>query len=312
MKTFSARSRGEQPTPLLIQHGHPEVVGSKSHTSVLATPDLLRSNLQFKIRLLVLHLRHRLTILEDSMHIVETLRDQNTKTDHSRLLIEELSKMTADHAVQNVEILSPIIEDCISRSLKRLEVEMRLLQISFMVVASQVDQDYHFDCTTSLDLVSSLCKEFPDTAGLFLEASRHVKRSLTNPLSLRTHVIFTRTASDLWRQWGNHQIGHLVQCDLGHMHSAATFATCPECGRYVETPPPRTKPKSLDQSAASQAMQENAFVAKMKEMGLSIQMQMQAALSDHNSSGPVLQQSTLGMQENAFLAKMTDMGMLCT
>ena len=311
MKTFSTRSRGEQPTPSLIRHGHSDLVRSKSHTSVLAATDLLRSNIQFKIRLLALHLRHRLVILKDSMHIVEIMKDQNTKTDHSRLLIEELSKMTGDQAVENVEILSPIIEDCVSRSLKRLEVEMRLLQISFVVVASQMDHDYNFDCTASLDLVSSLCREYPETAGLFLEASRHVRRSLANPLSLRTHAIFTVAASDLWRHWGSHQIGHLVQCDLGHLYSAATFATCPECGRHVETPAPRTKPESPKQNAGSQAMQENAFVAKMKEMGLSIQMQMQAVLSDHDSSKPIMQQSTLGMQENAFLARMTDMGMIC-
>ena len=59
-----------------------------------------RSNLQFKTRLLTLHLRHRLVALGDPTHIVLTRRDQNMRTDDSNLLLHQISSQILLHCVK--------------------------------------------------------------------------------------------------------------------------------------------------------------------------------------------------------------------
>ena len=288
--------------------------------------------LQFKPRLLALHYRQRLITLDESTHIVEILKTQTWKSNHSQVFTEKLTSMTANQAAENVGRLSSLIEECLERGLKRLEVETRLLQACFFAIARHLGHSLDFDHNQCLKRTRVLCREYPDTAGIFTDAWNHVRRVLNASMNLRVRIIFPRSASDLWHSLGEHIVGHLTQCDLGHLYSTAAFSGCPECGRRVSSSErPVTNKQAVE---ATMVMHENEFLVKMKELGFGADCKENITIScageatddiikpattdvpatdpQYNIFGVHNEDFGNGLREMDFQAKMKEMGMLCT
>lgn len=188
----------------------------------------------------------------------------------------------------------------------------------------------HIDHNASLRRTKTLCREYLDTAGRFLGACSHVGRAIQDPMSLRPGMIFTRSTSDLWHDLGNHRVGSLTQCSLGHLYSMATFNECPECGKRVDIPSHRGTRKEFKDDTKPVQLQEDAFLVKMKEMAACIKLKEGTADLPHDASVQPIEErvsealSTISsdglfnnktehpvksLQEDAFLTRMRDMGM---
>jgi hypothetical protein len=88
----------------------------------------------------------------------------------------------------------------------------------------------------SLKTATTLCKEYPNTAGRFLSIVAAPK-----PQELDRHPPnLPRMYSDATRlreAWGSHVLGQLRTCQKGHPYSGGSFPKgCPECGRKAEVP----------------------------------------------------------------------------
>lgn len=180
----------------------------------------------------------------------ELLEKLGNTSQHMTTLFHGLRDMTITQAFQNIINVQSSIVECETRNLKRLEVELRLIQVSFHTVLETLGKASDVDVETSMEKVRRTCTQYPDTAGIFLPIHRPSKFS----------VLFCKGEREFWRLWGRHEIGNIKHCTFGHPFSSKTFSDCPECGRKVEK-----KPKELPIDY-NKYLHENAFLEQMLRM----------------------------------------------
>lgn len=219
---------------------------------------LARLTLPFKIRHDSLYYRCRLVTLEESVRMCGLSVTLGQTSHHMATLFQGLREITTDQALQNTEQIESTIADCEARNLKRLEVELRLLQVSFHIVLMRLGDTSNVDIKACLDQVQTLCTQYPDTAGVFAPIYRSLKLSYEGQPP--TKELYSRDGREFWRQWGKYEVGHLTYCILGHPYSNKTFNACPECGRKVDK---RPKTETIDYG---KFLHENAFLAQMLRM----------------------------------------------
>lgn len=262
-------------------------------------------NLHLRIKLLLLHYRHRLMIIGDSMHIVEILKNRDAHSNHSQTLSKELTSMTAMQAAEDAETLAPLIDHCDLQKLKRLEIELRLLQTGFLNIAGHADRPGKIDPSTSLLRVENLCGDNPETVGHFLTACRMMRYALQGPMSLQPSMIFMRPTSYLWHELGKHKFGHLTQCSLGHRCTATTFNDCSECGKKVHVSSAKAK-ETIDQhDDQATVMQEKAFLEKMKEMVLGRQSEKVATYTTEENPSKLVEDKVIKTLQSALTCKLS-------
>ena len=227
------------------------------------TGDFDAANLPFRLRLISLFYRCRLTTLEDSVHMITALDRLAPPSKHTSMMVNGLRSLTTTQVQENITALDGTIGECHTRKLKRLEVELRLVQISFHSVLSLLKTSSGVDIQGSMRVMLDLCRQYPDTAGLFLSSVVSIKRALETGRQDWKIELDSMAANAFWKKWAGHEVGFLRHCIHGHPYSGYVFSDCPECGRYVE-------PKSKEQDTTHYAsfLKEDQFVAKMKTMRL--------------------------------------------
>ena len=230
-----------------------------SSVSAHEFPDVI---LSYRLRFEALFFRSRLIILEESLKMLEILRDMSDDSEHTTVLIRGLQSMTNDEANIRIKVLNSIIAECEIKNLKRLEVEVRLIQICFHIVLRNLGAATHLSMEASLHRTLRLCKTYPDTAGILLptynaiSAIVHGERHFGN--------LYARGSTRTWWSWPAHKVGSLKECVHGHQYSMLTWSGCPECGREITsspTPEPTDPEKLLKADAFVAAMRTRTFCA---------------------------------------------------
>ena len=226
--------------------------------------DFDTANLPFKARLESLHYRCRLMVLEEGAHMVQELEKLEPRSRHTEIFLEELRALIVLQTQKKVAELNDSIARCASQNLKRLEVELRLIQISFHSILSTFKTPSGIDLQSTMTAMLALCEQYPDTAGVFQQSCLSVKVAIGKRRQDWNINLYSNGANLFWKKWAGHEVGCLRHCQFGHPYSGYVFKDCPECGRYVE--PKRKIQVEEDKTDYSQYLKEDEFVAKMKQM----------------------------------------------
>lgn len=225
--------------------------------SFIGRPDIFTSpNFSFDLRYDLLFLRIRLAILQEALRMSEFLKPLNDPSQQIQALAQGLRTLTSQESVRNVIVAEEAIGKCEGRKMACIEVELRLVQLSFHIVARSSGVTSKTDTEKCCERVMRLCRQYPDTAGKFLKSYRNVERCLKSSQPLVS--VYTADTVDVWRRWGRHVVGHLSKCKYGHPYSTATFDGCPDCGREVEV---RNAPEPIDYESF---MKNDEFLAQMR------------------------------------------------
>ncbi|KAL2002422.1 hypothetical protein VTN02DRAFT_6800 [Thermoascus thermophilus] len=214
-------------------------------------------NLQFKLRFDLLFRRARHAFLKDVLEIVKVLKTFNDPSYPVEFLAASLCSTVKVHGQDNIDNLTKPIVDCVSKRLPCLEVELRLLQLSFQCLlqaAADVDGSSrrYIYSDASMKRVLNLCQMYPHTAGLYKQQAESIKISLKTGKS--PGPIFmeqTRAAEKKWRECVP---GSITTCTESHPYPAAAFENCPECGKKVISEEPNYE----------QHLHENKFLDWMR------------------------------------------------
>ena len=217
---------------------------------------LLNINLCYGLRFGALFFRGRLIVLEESLRMLGALRSMDDDSEHTTILIRGLQTLTEEEANTNIRVLNSIITECETKNLKRLEAEIRLVQLGFHILLKELGAPSTLKVDNSLRRTHSLCQTYPDTAGVLLKTYDSFKLVLRGE---RRYVnLYTQGSTPTWWSWPAHRIGNLKNCVHGHQYSASTWPDCPECGREVL---PSPKPEPVDPKSF---LKEDAFVVAMR------------------------------------------------
>ena len=216
--------------------------------------DFIAANLPFRLRLDSLFYRCRLLVLEESIHMLEYIKKLGDQTKHSTLLVDGLRAITIGQAGEIIKDIGQAVIECQSRSLKRLEVEFRLVQIALHSVLRSLNMTSEVNVPASIDAAILICQEYPDTAGIFLPDCLSVKNTIEQGRYNWKIELYKKEASEFWKSWANQEVGSVGHCTSGHPYPLSTFKDCPECGRQ----------QSAKTVVYSQFLNETAFLAKMR------------------------------------------------
>lgn len=224
-----------------------------SSVSADGFPDI---NLCYRLRFEALFFRCRLIILEESLRMRRTLRSMDDDSEHTTVLIRGLQSLTRDEANTNIKALNSVITECETKNLKRLEAEIRLVQMCFHILLKHLGAASHLKVEDSLRRTLSLCRTYPDSAGIFLMTYNAFNLVLSG--EQRHGSLYTRGSRRIWWSWPAHEVGNLKECVYRHQYSTSTWTGCPECGREVPSSP---KPEPV---SPKKFLKEDAFVAAMQ------------------------------------------------
>lgn len=231
---------------------------TRSSCQILASGKSIAANLPFRLRLDSLFYRCRLLVLDESVHMLETIQKMDNRTQHSKLLVDGLRALSTSQAGEVIKDIGKAITECRSKSLKRLEVEFRLMQIALHRILRSLNTTSDLNVQGSIQVAIQLCQEYPDTAGIFLSDCLSVKSAIEQGRIDWKIDLYKKEANEFWKRWANYEVGTLSHCNFGHPYSAGTFRDCPECGRAES-------PISLKFVDYSQFLDETAFLAKMQD-----------------------------------------------
>ncbi|KAL8792460.1 MAG: hypothetical protein Q9195_004916 [Heterodermia aff. obscurata] len=216
--------------------------------------DFIATNLPFRLRLDSLFYRCRLLVLEESIHMLEYIKQLGDRTKHSTLLVDGLRAVTIGQAGEIIKDIGKAVVECQSKSLKRLEVEFRLVQISLHSVLRSLNMTSEVNVPASINTAILTCQEYPDTAGIFLSDCLSVKNTVEQGRYNWKMDLYKKEANEFWKSWASQEVGSVGYCTSGHPYSHSTFKDCPECGRQ----------QSAKTVVYSQFLNETAFLAKMQ------------------------------------------------
>lgn len=175
-------------------------------------------------------------------------------------LFNGLQQMTIHQALQNTELINSSISVCEARNLKRLEVELRLVQLSFHAILLENGNRGKMDINSGLNRVQELCIQFPDTAGIFFPFYQSLNKRIREG-RYPTKDLYNRENREFWMLWGKYQVGLVKYCQYGHPYSTSIFPDCPECGREVE----RRQSEPVDHR---KCLYEEAFLEHLLKMSV--------------------------------------------
>lgn len=245
-----------------------------SPVSVDELPDV---NLCYRLRFEALFFRGRLIILEESLRMLGALRAMNDDSEHTTVLIRGLQSLTRDEASMNIKALNSIITECEMRNLKRLEAEVRLIQMCFHILLKDLGATSTLSVEVSLRQTLSLCRSYPDTAGVLVMTYNAIKLVLND--ERRHGNLYSQGSTRIWWSWPAHRVGSLKECVHGHQYSTLTWPGCPECGRKVVFSP---HPEPVEPQVF---LKEDAFVAAMRTQTFSSASYRTCRVSKHEEQG---------------------------
>ncbi|KAL9022934.1 MAG: hypothetical protein Q9180_008483, partial [Flavoplaca navasiana] len=159
--------------------------------------------LSFKIRLDLLYLHCRLTVVQEAARIIRFLRNLDNPR-HTEHMVKVLRMHTIQEIYENkaaAELNFDSVSECLGGVGNNLGLRERAEQ---------------------------LIDENPDTAGRL----RACYEALDPYTKDRDSVVelWTSKSREFWEKWGDYEMGSLVYCKSGHPYSRKAFPDCPECG----------------------------------------------------------------------------------
>lgn len=218
----------------------------------------------YRLRVDALFYRARLIVSEEGVRMLVALRKIGGTSQHAALLMQFLKDITIEDTSKYITSLRTLITECDTKNLKRLEAEVRLIQLYFHMVLHNVGKTSELEVDASLKRILELCQTYPDTAGLLVDTYNTVKDVIRGRRS--TSNMYAKDSVDTWWSWPKHHVGNLQHCQYGHPYSGTTWDSCPECGKEVPRPEgtsPNDFLKELDFVAAMKAtkMDQNSYRA---------------------------------------------------
>lgn len=135
----------------------------------------------------------------------------------------------------NLEHIASLLVECEKRNLKTLEVEVHLLRLQFLILARKAEMESLPEPQTSVSRVTLLTTTHPETCAKFMDCFNAINGTLEG-VTGEVAIHYSPELRDHWRQWGAHEIGHLITCPKSHLFSLSTFPmSCPECGPELDT-----------------------------------------------------------------------------
>ncbi|MCJ1250969.1 hypothetical protein MMC30_008199 [Trapelia coarctata] len=215
----------------------------------------------FQFRYRLVYYLCRLVTLEDGLRVFQHLGTLGELDRHTSTLMEGLKAKIMDHALAELKSLDSTIADAKVAKLPRLEVELRIVQLGLYLILRSMAVDSGVDLKTSSEAVQLLMERYPDTAGKMIGPFREVEARMRNGALRASFLdVYGGGSKEMVRALGKHQVGALKHCDNHHLHSSATFPSCPECGREV-----KVAAREIFQDAKELATSE-AFMAKAKTL----------------------------------------------
>ena len=220
---------------------------------ILAAPVL-----PFILRFDLLYYKCRLVTLQEAVKMRKSMSPFAEALPHVKRLVYGLLLITTEQATDNIKALGLLLVAADSAQLQSLNVELRLIQISFYMVLYVLGVGHDLDVRASLQQVLKTCNYYPAAAGPYLRSHRLLKSFCNGGEAPRK--LFGRETRQYWWKWGRHEVGYLTSCSNGHPYSSKTFEECPECegkAPLVQVPPPEPVDYEL-------YLQEDAFLAQMR------------------------------------------------
>ena len=232
--------------------------------------------LPFKLRHDVLHYLCRFTLIEEAVRLHRSLQNASVSNQQVEILKIGLKMKAQDQIKAFLSDLDTKIDESKGLQLKRLEVEFRVLQITFWtILRKDFDLEFELDVASSLEECRLLCDTWPDSAGLFTQILEAVRIKYTsNEGSIAVEEWNRSFLRDVWRGWGRYQhSGRLDYCRFNHPYPRVAFRECPECGResVLKAPRPAAMPKAFEEVNTDDCLQNAEFravIAKMRQASL--------------------------------------------
>ena len=206
----------------------------------------------FNLRFRTLVCRAKLVKMEDQLRIITTLEDMSNPSQHTLCMISGMKHVASEQGKAQLATMTPIIAECETKNLKRLQAEARLVQIASFIVLRNLGVNGGLNVSASLGKISNLCERFPDTAGQFSN-SLSVMKAVVAQTRNKTNL-YAGDTRNIWWAWPKHEIGHLEHCRFGHPFSSTGGRDCPECGREVQTERSLSPRERLDPNVFLEAM----------------------------------------------------------
>ncbi len=210
----------------------------------------------YRLRLDILFFRLRLIALEENLRMVTSLGNGSKLSQHSAIMGDLIQHTTALEAKERLLRLQPVITECGSKNLSRLEAEARLVQVCFHIILRGPGANHVLEVDDCLERIFDLCQTYPDTAGQLFDSYKTVK-AVVKGTRYKTNM-YTEGARNVWWRMPPYRVGNLAHCCNGHPYSSLTGNGCPECGRKVSQFP---KTKAMDPNTY---LKEKEFMAAMK------------------------------------------------
>ncbi|KAL8716335.1 MAG: hypothetical protein Q9220_000240 [cf. Caloplaca sp. 1 TL-2023] len=191
-------------------------------------------SLSFAHRHELLYIHCRFVILHEVVRCSKALMDLNDSR-VAAYMVETLKMLAAKEAVESIQAAEELITRCQKASLKRLEVEVLLLQACLGKIIGSLRhhaESQPVDIDECLTRAEVLIEEYPDSAGLLRPSYQSVHRYVNGLES--TVDLWTSQVQAFWKSWGDFQLGTLSYCGYGHPYSSRAFTGCPECGRKIQ------------------------------------------------------------------------------
>ena len=264
--------------------------------------------LPFQLRHDVLYYLCRLTVMEEAIRLYQHFMHADVSSQQVEILKIGLKMKAQDQIKGYLQALDANIDQSKVLHLKRLEVEFRLLQITFWVILYR-----HFNLQVELDVDGSLeecrllCGTWPDSAGLLTPILETVQSKYkSNEGSLPVEEWNRSSLRYLWRGWGNYQhAGRLDHCRFHHPYPRISFRDCPECGREIvpKLPVGEATPWAFQEVNEDHNLQNAAFramIADLRQASLTGKMRAneekeegESSVSDASKRGNALHQNML-------------------
>ena len=222
---------------------------------VAASADEIDMNFPYFLHFDALFYRCRLIVLEEGLRMQVALDNIRDSSQHTSIMAEMLKSMAIKEAKEHLATIWTAIEACEAKRLKRLETELRLVQICFHIVLRDAGTRSKLDVSASLTKIQDLCQTFPKTAGLLSNTYVAVKAVVDG--QQRCVRMYTEASIKVWWTWPKYITGKLKFCKSGHPYSGETCEDCPECGEEVQ------KPQAINPESF---LKEKDFVAAMRTM----------------------------------------------
>ncbi|MCJ1318459.1 hypothetical protein MMC15_003787 [Xylographa vitiligo] len=191
----------------------------------------------FRLRYDLVYFQCRLITLEDALQVYQYLLKIEPADQHTSIIAQSLRIQIQEQSVGEGLSLGRKITASKSLHLKRIEVELRIIQIGLHMILKKLDIVSGLNVSASLSNIRELVQQFPDTAGKLLRTFISLRTYVNNgTIPTRFADLYTEDTKELAPLFKQHEMGKLQYCMHKHPFSASTFVECPECGTEVAPP----------------------------------------------------------------------------